>query len=133
MEWLQKNNMVILLVAGLVAGVILITPVPGRAEMLIGTVVHVDRAHHSFTLKPESGDGETVTVQADTTLPGCVTPGETIRIWGTFTGNGTRFEASDVRGMRGRFRNDPTGVRSRLERGLGRGFGRGGPRGGGGR
>lgn len=135
MEWLQKkkNKMASLLMASLVAGVVLITPVPGRAEMLMGTVVHVDRTHQSFTLKPESGGGETITVQADTALPGCVTPGEMIRVWGTFTGKGARFEASDVRGMRGRFRNDPTGVRSRLERGLGRGFGRGGHRGGGGR
>ncbi|WP_457574040.1 hypothetical protein [Desulfolithobacter sp.] len=125
--------MVILLVASLVAGVVLITPVPGRAEMLKGTVVHVDRTRHSFTLKPEAGSGETITVQADTALPGCVTPGETIRAWGTFTGKGTRFEASDIRGTRGRFSNDPTGVRSRLERGLGRGFGRGGHGGRGGR
>ncbi|WP_456386434.1 hypothetical protein [Desulfolithobacter sp.] len=125
--------MVILFVASLTAGVILIPPLPCLAEMLIGTVVHVDRDHHAFTLKPESSDGETVTVRADSALPGCVTPGETIRIWGAFTADGTRFEASDIRGMRGRFRNDPTGVRSRLERGLGWGFGRGGHRGGGGR
>lgn len=58
----------------------------------------------------ESGSGEL-------RLPGCITPGKHIRIWGTAAINlNSTFKALKVRGCGMALCNDPTGVRERLFR-----------------
>jgi len=50
-------------------------------------------------------------------LPGCVRPGELVRVWGKYShGEESVFQAVDVRGTRG-WVKDRSGVRSRLGRG----------------
>ena len=51
-------------------------------------------------------------------FPGCVVAGDTIRLWGAYVREGeNRFMVTDIRGCRGGGCFDPTGVRSRLQRG----------------
>lgn len=113
------------------------------SEVVLGVVSAVDREEGLVTLRvidsggDEGGEpqSESLSVTVDPEqVPECVTPGNTIRIWGEYLGNGDNlsFRADSIRGeaTSGR-RNDPTGVRSRL----GRGYqgGRRGSRMGGGR
>lgn len=121
-------------------------PAACAADLLLGRVVSVDLEKGEFSVTvvpspaseeetalpesaampapPEHGATEaevvTVVVSADKSrlfIPGCVQPGEIVRIWGDFSaGSKKTFMADDIRGTRGR-RMDSSGVRSRLNRG----------------
>ena len=111
------------------------------SEVVLGVVNAVDMEQGIVTLKviDSGGDGSgqpqpeslSVTVDPDQ-IPDCVAPGNTIRIWGEYIGDGSSlsFRVNSIRGgsVNSR-RHDPTGVRSRLGRGYQRG--RGGRMGGG--
>ena len=108
------------------------------SEVILGVVDGVNREQGVVTLKIIDANGNdsgqpqseslSVTVNPDQ-IPNCVVPGNTIRIWGEYVGNGEglSFRADSIRGGgTNSRRHDPTGVRSRLGRGYqgGRGAGR---------
>lgn len=112
------------------------------SEVVLGVVNAVDRETGVVTLKViDSGaydngqlqpESLAVTVNPDQ-IPECVVPGNTIRIWGEYVGdgNGLSLRADSIRGEGANSRrSDPTGVRSRLGRGYrgGRGERMGGGR-----
>jgi hypothetical protein len=118
----------------LFSGILLLGPwqsAARAAEVVLGTVVAVDRDQGRVTLKviDSSGNGNsngqngaksvTVMVSADK-IPDGLTAGDTVRVWGEYSGNGggVTFRASAIR-KRGSANsgNDPTGVRSRLGQG----------------
>lgn len=87
-------------------------------EVLVGTVVSVDRENGDVVIRPIGSPAEEkdITMKIPSGgLPGYVKPGATLRIWGTAPGptHGfipQRFTAGDPR----RPMADPTGVRQRL-------------------
>jgi hypothetical protein len=108
------------------------------SEVLLGTVVAIDRDQGRITLKliDTSGgsegratSGSIVITLAPNKIPGSVSPGDTIRVWGDYaSGGGAKFRADAVRKSgSGGGGTDPTGVRSRLgQGGQGNGQGAGG-------
>ncbi len=100
---------------------ILLRPAGCLAELVIGTVVRVDRAGEILTLRPMDGGNTTsLRVRIRSPLPVCVRPGNIIRVWGAFGPDGQLFTATDIRGAGRGAGNDPTGVRFRLQRSIGR-------------
>jgi len=110
----------------------------GAAEVVLGVVNVVDRDQGLVMLKviDSAGDGSgqprleslSVTVSPGR-IPDDLAPGDTVRIWGEYAGDGESlsFQADSIRGRAANNRrHDPTGVRSRLGRG-----GQGGRMGGG--
>lgn len=136
----------------LIIGWLFFLPGVAVAEMLIGTVQTVDEENRLLILqlyrsdrKSDGNDaaGEPVVVRLvddfserrgiGRVFPGCVAPGNRIRVWGSFTeqeGEGMlrkTFLTTDIRGTGHCCLGDPTGVRSRIGRGCGqgrRGYGR---------
>ncbi len=108
-----------------VAGALMLLPAISHAGMVTGTVLSVEPERQQLTLRLTGGKEEQVIrVQVAGPLPACARPGGTIRVWGSFGPGGRTFSATDVRGPGHGFRNDPTGVRFRLERSLDRNPGR---------
>ena len=108
---------------------------PVWAKMLTGRVESLDPATRSFVMQVTDPDVAVVVKPAagfvgpcrrDRIFPGCVRPGNMIRVWGEFAKSqanskageqerGQRiFLATDIRGGGG---GDPTGVRFRIGRG----------------
>lgn len=97
----------------------LFTPIPGSAEILLGTVVSVDREQQQIVLQVEAENDRQreITVQATGALPACTVAGTTMRVWGAFESEKKIFfTATDFRGPGGWSGHDPTGVHSRLHR-----------------
>lgn len=106
------------------------------SEVLLGVVVSINRDQGRITLKviDASGSGQgrsapesLVIAVAPEKIPGSISPGDTIRVWGEYSsGGGATFQADSIR-KRGSGNNgtDPTGVRSRLGKGGGQGSGKG--------
>lgn len=106
--------------------------VAGAQEVLLGTVVSVDRDKGTFVLQLEDSTEDApllVTIESGTAkeapvLPSCVETGEFVRVWGQYAGESTGlFRANVVRGP-GMSHQDRSGVRSRLTRGQGNQSGR---------
>lgn len=106
------------------------------SEVLLGTVVVIDRDPGRITLKviEASGGGQgqavpesLVITAAPEKIPSSLSPGDTIRVWGEYSaGGGATFRADSIRKRgSGGSGSDPTGVRSRLGQGGGQGSGQG--------
>ncbi len=135
---LKKSRKIIALI---VTGLLLCSPITSVAELLTGTVQFVDEKRSRIIMLPvsptQSADTETelpAKVVIEVTdeyvprggpghvFPGCVQPGKTIRVWGNFSDRddgddrpqNNLFLATDIRGPGNHFFHDPTGVRSRL-------------------
>ena len=90
-----------------------------RAEMISGTVLSLDREERQVVLEVNTEDGGTseVLIQTEAPLPPCADLGKTMRAWGSYEDDTEQtFVAHDLRGPGRRFKNDPTGVRSRLHK-----------------
>lgn len=110
--------------------------VADASEVLLGSVVAVDRSQGRITLRviDASGGGagqsspESVTIITDPEkIPGGLSSGDTVRVWGDYASGGmATFRADSIqkRGAGGSGA-DPTGVRSRLGQGGGQGGGQG--------
>lgn len=119
----------------LITGISIWASVAEASEVLLGTVVAIDRDRGSITLKvidaEGGGQGQTVPeslviAAAPEKIPSSLSPGDTVRVWGEYSsGGGGTFRADSIR-KRGSGSNgtDPTGVRSRLGKG-GQGSGQG--------
>jgi uncharacterized membrane protein YgcG len=123
----------LILILMLILGVV---PTRGSAEFLVGEVVAVNRDRQEFVIvsiftdkgeTESSGKESRIKVKAVgevlsqyeksiPLLPGCVQVGERVRVWGEIPATGAVFLAIDVRGCGGMGCNDPTGVRSRLQK-----------------
>lgn len=85
---------------------------PGKLELTIVTPTNPDNQITVRIAKkndlPQAARG--------TFFPGCVTPGATIRLWGSSSkqADDPFFVATDIRGCKSGGCSDPTGVRSRL-------------------
>lgn len=113
------------------------------SEVLLGTVVAIDRDQGRITLKVidtsgggggEAVSGSIVISATPEKIPSSLSPGDTVRVWGEYAaGGGATFRADSIRkGGSGGGGNDPTGVRSRLGQGGQSGQGGGQGTGGGG-
>lgn len=101
----------------------------GATDVVLGVVDVVDREKGQVMIKviDSGGDGdgklqpESLSVNVNPEqIPDCVVPGNTIRIWGEYVGDGDglSFRVDSIRGQStNNRRHDPTGVRSRLGRG----------------
>lgn len=96
-------------------------------EILLGTVISIDRDKGIFVLRLDNSKGEApplVTIHSGVSdneafLPDCVEVGGSVRVWGQYDGESTgSFRANVVRGP-GLGQYDRSGVRSRLNRGQG--------------
>jgi hypothetical protein len=108
-----------------------VAPVAEASDVLLGVVVSVDRGQGRITLKvidsSGPGEGQSLVIAASPEkIPGSLSPGDTIRVWGDYASNGgAAFRADAIRkGGSGDSGTDPTGVRSRLGKG-GQGSGQG--------
>lgn len=114
--------------------------VADASEVLLGTVVAVDRSQGRITLRviDTSGGGgsqsspESLTIVTDPEkIPGSLSSGDTVRVWGDYASGGrATFRADAIQKSGAGGGADPTGVRSRLGQ---RGGGQGGGQGAGGR
>jgi len=111
--------------------------IPARCEdVVLGTVASVDRKSGEVVLhltewseskdnQNEDGDiPERITVQfAPGRLPGYISVGETVRVWGKYPQDNTKmFQVQSIgKGYFQRPKSDPTGVRRRLGRSRGGG------------
>ncbi len=110
-------------VAALLVGMIFLIPTRGQAEMLTGTILSIDSNGRQVTLRLDNEPvPRTLLVMVTGPLPACARPGNIIRVWGTFAPGAKYFSATGIRGPGHGARNDPTGVRFRLERSMGRGY-----------
>jgi hypothetical protein len=108
--------------------------VADASEVLLGTVVAIDRGQGRITLKTidaagggqgQAGSESIVITIAPGKIPGNLSAGDTVRVWGESSGNGA-FKADSIRKRgSGGSGSDPTGVRSRLRQGGGQGNGQG--------
>lgn len=108
--------------------------VADASEVLLGTVVAIDRDQGRITLKViDAAGGEQgqtvpeslVIAAAPEKIPSSLSPGDTVRVWGE-SGGGSTFRADSIRKRgSGGSDSDPTGVRSRLGQGGGQGSGSG--------
>jgi hypothetical protein len=98
-------------------------------EALVGRVVSIDPDKGTVTVEPVGEEEELVVSLKDGVIPGGLTVGDLVRIWGTKDSVNGLFSASSLRTASGGFghHTDPTGVRKRLG---GRGYGSGGGFGG---
>ena len=117
----------------LIAWLSLVASAADAAQVLLGVVTSVNRDQGRITLRviDTSGNGsspspsESLVITADPEkIPGSCAKGDTLQVWGEYTGNGGRlsFRAVSIR-MRGSGSSgsDPTGVRSRIGQGSGQG------------
>lgn len=127
------------------AALLLVVVSPDKApcqDFLHGEILAVDKENMQITLRPGGSTADAVaeiTVRlpakimfsgqsAKMRLPGCVVPGNRVRVWGKASIESWQFTATDIRGCGGDACNDPTGVRIRLFRHqVGRENGRCGP------
>lgn len=117
--------------------------VADASDVLLGTVVAVDRSQGRITLRviDTSGGGggqsspESLTVITDPEkIPGNLSAGDTVRVWGDYASGGrATFRADAIQKSGAGGGADPTGVRSRLGQRGGQGSGQGGGQGAGGR
>ncbi len=97
-------------------------------DFLHGKVLEVDSDGLVMIVQPDQDAGEMVTVMLSSALlvesgsgelrlPGCITSGNHVRVWGKVADVGrATFQAFEVRGCGMASCNDPTGVRERLSR-----------------
>jgi len=105
------------------------------SEVLLGTVVAVDRNQGRITLRviDTSGGGggesspESLTIVTDPEkIPGSLSSGDTVRVWGNYAAGGkATFRADTIQKSGAGSGADPTGVRSRLGQRGGQGSGQG--------
>jgi hypothetical protein len=106
-------------------------------EVFFGTVKSVEAETGEVVLELDdqfdehTGNPKEITMQISGSMPEYMSPGRTVRIWGEYIGGNTNaFKVVHIRGAGGRGgMSDPTGVRSRLWKGMGKGGSRGKMRG----
>lgn len=124
MDWLmqkQTSNILLLLLLFWVSPALC-------QDFIMAKVLSVDSEKMELTVVSPANPDSQITVRiagknnlpqndGETVFPGCVAPGETIRLWGSReqTG-GPFFLATDIRGCKHGGCSDPTGVRSRLHK-----------------
>jgi hypothetical protein len=121
--------------------IFLITDPAEAMEVLLGTVQSVEPESGRIVLeisqnsdesenRDDPNGSEKITVQVDPErIPACVIVGRMIRVWGNYlNAENSQFKVLHISGSGfGNQKSDPTGVRSRIGRGM-RGF-KGGMRG----
>ncbi|OQY60494.1 MAG: hypothetical protein B6245_01150 [Desulfobacteraceae bacterium 4572_88] len=100
------------------------------ADVILGKIISAEQESGKFVVRvlgddiseaeKDGGSTKDITVEIpQSRLPEHVEVGSTVRIWGSYVqGNTMKFQAHSIsKGNSMRHRSDPTGVRSRLDRG----------------
>ncbi len=94
---------------------LILFPAVAEAEMVAGTVLSVNRAQGTIVFRTDTQ--QELLIQTDISpLPGRVTAGKRIRIWGSYKPGSNYFTATDIRGPGKNIHRDPTGVRARISK-----------------